>query len=265
MGVDGLPSYSISRTIDVSPLRANPLLLADGMSLRHLLRKIALLVLLPAVLGVLPACGSRPFALKNIAKSDVDLVADAHFREVDQLLRTLMIKLYKRNPRELQKMPGATISTRLYQVFGAVPLPDFAELDGRRGVAAIDLCFDREFAGDRVFALVAGLEGMMLEAYNNHSEQFIFDALDEQKLYNSARNVEIVVWRLSNRLDRAGKPILLTNSGPGEEANLSFERLFGKLIALQDMLAHITADREKRTINKVVHSLASAALFPVGM
>jgi hypothetical protein len=106
---------------------------------------------------------------------------------------------------------------------------------------------------------------MMLEAYDNRREQFIFDSLDEQKLYNSARNIEIVVWRLSNRLNEAGAPFLRTNSLPGEEANLSFERLFGKLIAIQDMMARVTADRGNRTINKVVHSIASSALFPIGL
>jgi len=235
------------------------------MKFRYLQQPILSLILLSGICLSLAACSSCPVEIKNIAKSDVDLVADAHYREVDQLLRTLMIKLYKRNPGELRKTPGATIQSRLYQVFGSTPLPYFAELNGRSGVEAIDLCFDPEFSQDRVFALVAGLEGMILEAHNNRTEHYILDSLDEQKLYNSARNLEIVVWRLSNRLDRNGKPFLLTNSGPGEEANLSFERLFGKLIALQDMLANITADRGQRTINKLVHSIASAALLPVGM
>jgi len=231
-----------------------------GLSLRNAIR----LTLLSALL-LLPSCPFSPCAWKNVAKADVDLVADAHYREVNDLLRTLMIKLYKRNPRELAKTPGATIQGRLYQVFAPVPLPSFAELDRRTGIAAIDLGFDPAFAGDRVFALTAGLQGMMLEAYGNRSEQFLFDTLDAQKLYNSARNLEIVVWRLSNRLGPDGAPLLLSNSRPGEEANLSFERLFGKLIALQEMMATITADRDKRTINKVVQSLASAVLLPVGI
>jgi len=228
------------------------------------LRKATLLCLL-LVLPFLTACAFSSFAWKNVAKADVDLVADAHYREVNELLRTLMIKLYKRNPRELGKTAGATIQGRLYEVFSPVPLPPFAELGGRTSIAAIDLCFDSDFAGDRVFALVAGLQGMMLEAYGNRCEQFLFDTLDAQKFYHSARNLEIVVWRLGNRTGPGGDPLLLSNSRPGEEANLSFERLFGKLIALQDMMATITADRDKRTINKVMQSLASAVLLPVGI
>ena len=235
------------------------------MMARSLPRHACTFLVLSALLVLLSACGTRSYQLKNVAKSDVDLVADAHFREVDDLLRTLMIKLYKRNPRELATRHGATIKGRLMEVFAPYPMPLPAELGGRSSIGAIDLCFDPGFSGDRVFALVAGLRGMMLEAYDNRREQFFFDSLDEQKLYKSARNIEIVVWRLSNRLNAEGTPFLRTNSLPGEEANLSFERLFGKLIATQDMMARVTADRGKRTINKVVHSIASSALFPIGL
>jgi hypothetical protein len=234
------------------------------MKARSLPRNACIFLILSALL-ILSACGSTSFRLKNVAKTDIDLVSDAHFREADGLLRTLMIKLYKRNPRELAGTPGKTIKSRLKEVFGTSAMPVSAELGGRTSIAAIDLCFDPGFAGDRVLALVAGLRGMMLEAYGNRPEQFIFDSLDEQKLYNSARNIEIVVWRLGNRLNAGGTPFLLTNSLPGEKANLSFERLFGKLIAIQDMMARITADRGNRAINKVVHSIASAALFPIGL
>jgi hypothetical protein len=234
------------------------------MKARSLPRDACTFLILSALL-ILSACGSSSFRLKNIAKSDIDMVSDAHFREADELLRTLMIKLYKRNPRELAGTPGKTIKSRLMEVFATSSMPVSAELDGRSSIAAIDLCFDPGFAGDRVFALVAGLRGMMLEAYGNRPEQFLFDSLDGQKLYDSARNLEIVVWRLGNRLKAGGTPFLLTNSLPGEEANLSFERLFGKLIAIQDMMARITADRGNRTINRVVHGVASAALFPIGL
>jgi len=235
------------------------------MMARSLPRYACTFLLLSTLLIGLPACGTRSFRLKNVAKSDIDLVADAHFREADELLRTLMIKLYKRNPRELARTPGMTIKSRMLQVFAKSPVPVSAEVGGRTSIAAIDLCFDPAFAGDRVLALVEGLRGMMLEAYGNRPEQFLFDSLDEQKLYKSARNIEIVVWRLSNRLNEKGAPFLLTNSLPGEEANLSFERLFGKLIAIQDMMARITADSGNRTINKVVHGIASSALFPIGL
>lgn len=224
-----------------------------------------LLFALGAAMLCLPACNSCPSTLKKMAKSDIDMVADAHFSEVDRLLRELTIKLYRRNPRELRKNPGASLQSRQLQVFETVHMPAFTELKGRRGTAAIDLCFQPEFKGDRVFALVAGLRGMMLAAYGNRDEQFLFDSLDPQELYNSARNLEIVVWRLSNLKNSNGEPFLYTNSLAGEEKNLSYERLFGKLIALQDMMTTIAAGQHQRVINKVVQSLASSVLLPVGL
>ena len=42
-------------------------------------------------------------AVAQIAKSDIDNVLDVHIKQSQALLRELMIKLYKRNPRELKK------------------------------------------------------------------------------------------------------------------------------------------------------------------
>jgi hypothetical protein len=39
--------------------------------------------------------------------------------------------------------------------------------------------------------------------------------------------------------------------------NLSFERLFGKLIALQDMMARIAGDAGNRRVTKAVHTATS--------
>ncbi len=220
------------------------------------------IALVVAALGV-PGCGGSDFAVKNLAKTDVDLVADAHYQTSQQLLRDLTIKLYRRNPRELAKTPGATKEQRVEQLFATPESRQFAELGGRRGVAAMELASDPSYSGDRVFATIFGLNTMLREAYGDRSEFFIFDELDQQKLYHSARNIEILVWRLNTRRDGDGKPLLLTNSLPGEPPNLSFERRFGKLISIQDMLARIIAQKQKRLINVVTHTLASMAFIPL--
>lgn len=212
---------------------------------------------------LLPACGSRPVHFKNLGKADIDLVADAHLQEMNRLLRKLIVKLYKRNPDELRKQPHLTIDHRLAMIFHRPGKLKFKELDFKGDIQALELCFDDHFQGDRVFALAVGLTGMIRQSYNYQDEFFLFDSLDQQKLYNCARNIEILVWRLSNKRDKHNSLFLLTNSREGEEANLSFERLFGKMIALQDMLARITADRTNRTINQVVHSLATSAFMPI--
>ncbi|EXJ12109.1 hypothetical protein [Nitrincola nitratireducens] len=56
--------------------------------------------------GCSTPAGDRPFYIKNLAKSDIDLVADAHIDEINRLSRELTIKLYQRNPRELAKAPA---------------------------------------------------------------------------------------------------------------------------------------------------------------
>jgi len=201
--------------------------------------------------------------INNLAKSDINMVADSHIRECNELLRTLIVKLYKRNPRELKKVPGQTVESRLRQIFADPAKLQFAELNLRESTDAMLLAFDDGYTGDRVFALGVGLRSMLYKAYGEQSELYLFGPLEPQKLYNSARNIEIVAWRLAQRRNLRGELFLLTNS-TDQPVNLSFERLFGKMIALQDMMATIAADRTKRTINKIVHSIASAVFLPVG-
>jgi hypothetical protein len=142
----------------------------------------------------------------------------------------------------------------------------FAELDNRQGTDALELAFDPKFSGDRVFAVMVGLTGMVRSSYGWQEEQFLFDSLDPQLLFDSARNLEILVWRLSNRRDTGGELLLLTNSRAGEEENLSFERLFGKMIAVQDMLAFIVAGKVDRGISRVTQGVLSSAVFlPMGL
>jgi hypothetical protein len=207
---------------------------------------------------------SAPGNLKTLAKSDIDMVADAHLQQVEALVKELAIKLYRRNPRELKKAASATVDSRLRQLFNAERSLDFTEITHLQGVPAILLALEPDYAQDRVFPLLVGLLSMLRTSYGNQAEFFLLDSLDPQQLYNSARNIEVLVWRLKCRLDSQGRPLLLTNSLPDEQANLSYERLFGKLIAHQDMMAHIAAEKWNRVINRVVHSAATSVFLPVG-
>jgi hypothetical protein len=217
-------------------------------------RSVALLFVTALVLS---ACTTGSFRPQNVAKTEVDQVTDLHILAQEAHLRALTIKLYRRNPRELRKQPGQTLNKRLQQLFGERGELRFAELDNRQATEAMLLAFDDNFAGDRVFAVMAGLTDMLRRSYNYKVEYFVLDELDQQKLYNSARNIEILVWRLSHKRDSQGQLYLLSNemSGDNSPDNLSFERLFGKMIALQDMMAEITADSGNRTINRVVQSM----------
>lgn len=220
----------------------------------------------------LAACAGGQFRPQTLAKTDIDLVADRSIAILERQLRELTIKLYRRNPRELQKRRGATLDARLHQLFSQPGELSFGELDNRQSTDAIRLAFDENYTGDRVFAVMAGLTDMLRRSYGYKAEYFVLDELDQQKLYNSARNVEILVWRLSQRRDSKGQLFLLTNeispsttlrTGETGVDNLSFERLFGKMIAVQDLMAEITADSTQRTINRVVQGVASMIFLPI--
>jgi hypothetical protein len=205
----------------------------------------------------------KDFNIKSLAKSDIDGVIDIHVREVRRLLRELMIKLYKRNPRELKRFKGMTVQENIIRVFDLEHDWNFPELDKKKGVDAIRLTFDENYSGDRVFSLIVGLTSMVMAAYEYKTDFYLLDTIEEQKLYNSARNIEITLWKLSHDVDTNGELFLYTNSLSGEPVNLSYERLFGKLIATQDNLAIIIADQNNRVIKNVIQKMATAVFLPI--
>lgn len=201
-------------------------------------------------------------SLNSIAKADIDMVTDTGLREMNRLMEDLLVKLYKRNPRELHKVPGLSVEQRHKQIFNTPGRLIFKELHNQQGTAALTLAFNPDFQGDRVFALMTGLVGMVRSSFNWQEEQFMLDSLDEQKLFDCARNIEVLAWRLSNTREASGTLLLLSNSQNGEEENLSYERLFGKMIATQDLLAFAVAGRWDRGVNSVIHR---AIFLPMGL
>lgn len=206
--------------------------------------------------------GCAGFEVKNLAKSDVDMVADQFIAESRVLVRDLTAKLYKRNPGELAKGSAATIQTRLDQLREREGPLSFSELAYRQEIVALELVFDPRFRGDRVFALSVGLGGMLRSAYGYNSELFLFDKLDSKRLIASAHNVEVLLWRLKNNRKADGSPFLITSEYRGVTDNLSFERLFGKLIVLQEMMAKIAGDANYRHLNSAVQA-ASSVFIPL--
>ncbi len=190
------------------------------------------------------------------------MVADEFIAESRLLVRELTAKLYKRNPQELAKNSGMTIAIRLKQLSSKPGQLNFPELRGKQEVEAMQLVFDPSFKGDRVFALAVGLGGMLRYAYGYNPELFLFDSLDSDRLIASAHNVEALLWRLKNTRWSNNTPYLITSEYQGVTDNLSFERLFGKLIVLQEMMARIAGDSTDRYVNKVVHT-ASSVFIPL--
>lgn len=219
----------------------------------------------PLCIFLLSGCSkSSQFHIKDLAKTNIDMVSEIHMNQINDLLKNLTVKLYKKNPYELQKVQGQTIDSRLSQIFTCPVVKKYKEIDFKESTDAILLGFEPDFKGDRVFALMHGLYTMINKSYNSKCELFMLDYLNAQNLYNSARNIEILVWRLNTRKKDNGRLFILTNSFEGEIKNLSYERVFGKLISLQDTMALIVSNRTGRIIKEVVQ-IAGMTFLPIGI
>jgi len=205
------------------------------------------------------------FDPKQIGKTDVDRVADLHRREIFASLRRLAEKLYRRNPHEWKKGGHASIEAALDRLLDPRTGWRLAEAGGRRGTDAILLGLRADFEGDRVAVFIAGLGAMLNAAFEEKTEFFMLDELDPQKLYNSARNLEIAAWKLATARDVGGALLLLSNemAVAPQPANLSFEREFGRMIGNLDLLSTLIADKGHRTIARVAQSVATAVFLPV--
>jgi hypothetical protein len=215
-----------------------------------------------------PSTGRRPppaergFQPSDVAKSDIDVAAEVHLRESLASTRLVTEKLYRRNPREWRKA-YPSMDAALARAFDPRYEFRFPELGHARGTEVIHLALKPDYAGDRVFAFGVGLGGMILLAYNGKTEFFVTDILDPQKLYNSARNVEIAAWKLGNARGDSGALLLASNERSGDVQNLSFERELGKIIGYQDAMALIAAQRYNRAIRRTVQTLATAVFLPL--
>jgi len=201
--------------------------------------------------------------LRYLAKTEIDRVIDANRTEVVVGLMIVADKLYRRNPREWKKAGLASREAALERLKYRVVLP--ADLEGKREGAAAMLAFKEDYAGDRVAALMFGLLTMVDAAYEDKQEFYVLDELNEQKLNNAARNLEIAIWKLASARNEAGEPFLLSNEIDPANRNISFEREFGRVIGLLDFMAKIVADRHGRTLSRATQSVATAIFLPVGL
>lgn len=211
------------------------------------------------------AASVTSFDPKQIGKTDVDRVADLHRRELFASVRVLAEKLYRRNPRDWKKGGHASLEAALDRLLDPRTGWRLPETAGRSGTDAILLALREDFAGDRVAVFIAGMGGMLNAAFEEKTEFFMFDELDPQKLYNSARNLEIAAWKLATARDSGGALLLLSNemAQASQPANLSFEREFGKMIGSLDLLSGLIADKGHRTLARAAQSLTTAVFLPV--
>lgn len=229
-------------------------------------------LLLVASVSLIAGCamhGSGPaasrdsgFAVSDLAKSDIDKVTEVHHRLIFASLRRLALKLYRRNPAEWRRQGHASAAAAVAGLFGRDHRWRLEALNYRRGAEAVQIALNPDYRGDRVQALMAGLAGMVQIALGDRAAFFLLDDVDPQRLYNAARNFEIAAWKLAHARDADGRLLLLSNAVE-PVPNLSFEREFGRLIGSLDALAEIMAEREGRTISRVIQNAATAVFLPL--
>ena len=199
----------------------------------------------------------------QLGKTDFDRMADHEIRENIQSLRSLMIKLYKRNPVELKKSTSEDAEKMVNWVFNGNHDWNFEAINNVQGNEAIYLTFNENFKGDRVLPFIVGIYTMLIKAHGGKKEFYLFDSIDPQLLYNASRNVEIAAWKLSNTKDASGRLFLVANEINAKENNLSFEREFGKIIGRTDFIAFTLSEKMERSITRIIQNLATGILIPI--
>jgi hypothetical protein len=213
--------------------------------------------LLPTALLILLLCACSGYELKNLAKSDTDMVTDQFIDKTRSDILDLLVLFYERNPDQLRKIPGMTVEGRLAQLRVHRYKLQFAELDYKQDIDALNLAFDPNFKGDRVFALIVGLGSMVREAYQYQPEVFLSDDLDAKVLLTSAYNVQELLRKLKTTRKPNGEHLIITYEQHGVVDNMEFERLFSEIIVLQEMMADIVGDADNRTVTGTVRAVSS--------
>jgi len=246
------------------------------------MKNLVVIVITPLLL-TLTSCANSPLAanpskssikaipeqtdrstINQLAKSDFDRMADVEIHENTESLRLLMLKLYKRNPHELQKSTSDVAEKMVNWVFNGESQHHykFESMNNTQDTEAIFLAFKTEYTGDRVLAFIVGLHTMLLKAHDGKTDFYFTDTIDPQHLYNASRNFEIAAWRISNARDEQGNLFLLSNEISTTDRNLSFEREFGKIIGRTDLFAIALAEKSQRFISRVMQNLTTAVFLP---
>ena len=202
--------------------------------------------------------------LSYLAKSDINEVIEYHQRAVIRNLKKLRLKLYRRNPKGRHDKAIRSIEASVDLVFSRAHDEGYPQWNTILSTDIVRIALDETYQGsDRVLPFIIGLRKMIMASYDNHTEFYFLTSIDQQKLYNSARNIEISAWMLAENRDLDGQLLLLSDSLENEQRNLSYQRLIGRMIATQDNLAEIISNKNGRLIKTVVVKAASMIFLPI--
>ena len=202
-----------------------------------------------------------PPEVKDLAKSDTAFFVEAVRSELDQSLSLLLVKLYRRNPIQLPS--SSSVESRLVQL--KAPRLNLQEFGDPTPDDLVRMAFREDFAGDRAYAFVAGLQSMVNHAFSHRREYLLLDDLPSaQFVYNSARNIETAAYLLRTQRDGSAAPYLYADGIQDGVLNASYSQLMGTMIGLQDALSAALAKKDQRTLNAVARGAASIVFLPVG-
>jgi hypothetical protein len=222
---------------------------------------------------VLAACASVPhdrgpagesMSFDQLAQTDFNRTVTMAMRDNLDSLGRLLEKLYRRNPAEWRKagftdLEAAVAQGKAHIQTGQLP-PDIA---GLQDIEVLSVAMDPGYTGDRVAAYVLGMADMLVGAHGGKTRFYVSDALDAQRIFNAARNVEIAAWMLASRRDAQGHLLLLSNEIGNGVANLSFEREFGRIISRLDLVAELLDENLRRVGINYLQGLLFFNFLPV--
>lgn len=190
---------------------------------------------------------SESMSADQFGQTDFNRTVTLEVRDNLASLYVLLDKLYRRNPREWRKTDAADQPAAVARVKRAIeerrPPPG---LSGLRDIQILAVSLDPNYSGDRVAAFIYGMADTIIAAHNGKTRLYVSDALDGQRVYNAARNVEAAAWLLASRHNSQGEPLLLANEMSQNATNLSFEREFGAIIGRLDLIANLLGENSRR-------------------
>ncbi len=202
----------------------------------------------------LTSCGQLNEPFRQLGKFEVDNVGDIMIKELESQTRQISRMLYEINPDELQKS-SVSLPERLQQIVVHPLSIGYQELANKQGVDAIKLALNPAFPNDRVFALMTGISGMTKLAFNSRRELFVPDILDPQKLYNAARNLELINRNLHKQV--AGKTLLNLGS---KQNTKSFGWRLAQVVSTLDLASKIVDNRGIRTLRTTAQAITTTLL-----
>ena len=133
-------------------------------------------------------------------------------------LLAVMTTLYRLNPDELQKSASVSPEEMAQWVFEGPFGWKFDALREAQGSEALNLAFDPEFDGDRILAMITGIQTMIITAYGGKTEFLFPDPINPHHLNIAARNMDKALWKLQNTSNDI--EIESTRKGISTDANI---------------------------------------------